>query len=392
MDHPASEKIQPVRTVWVTRLAEPYPPQYSWACDSQEIEHKWAAILQGRKLADVRDPRRATTFLLDEGKFLAAGGTVKEDESVVFRDDSTSEVVGVVIRKLIDNPGILEWLDRRVKIACHERRNTRRDDPGYGVAIGYTSGPRKARTLTWGGKYRKVTDAGVLQSTSENSSACAHVWNEARRRLPQEVVDDFENLRVPCMDFNSDLHEKAGPYTVHDGEKRIQKTGVYGPPQALLGDNYARFVGWFCHKETNAGKYVVSLTTHRSVAAAKDEGGHFYIAAYGIQIRSSADTLLAFNSQNLHGTTLQNMSPVWGKVAKGRFQQRGWALLVPNTFPGLWERGAGAKAPKPKMGPKAEGGPKKLSKKRPADKASGETGAKRSRRLLRKRTAMMKAS
>lgn len=51
----------------------------------------------------------------------------------------------------------------------------------------------------------------------------------------------------------------------------------------------------FCHKETNAGKYVVSLKTHRSVAPDKDEGGHFYIAAYGIQIRSSADTLLAFN-------------------------------------------------------------------------------------------------
>ncbi|KAI4198457.1 MAG: hypothetical protein LQ350_005252 [Teloschistes chrysophthalmus] len=404
MDPLQSENIQPVRTVWVTRLAEAYPPQYSWACDSQEVETKWATILRTRKLADKREPRRAKTFLVDEEKFLAAGGIVKEDESTVFRDDSTHEVVGVVVRKLIDNPGILEWLDRRVKIACHERRNTRRDDPGYGVTVGYTSGPRQARTLIWAGKYRVVTDAGVLQSTIENSSACAHIWNEARRRLPQEVVDDFENLPVPCMDFNSDKHEKEGPYTVHDGEKRMQKTGVYGPPQALLGDNYARF----CHKESNTGKYVVSLTTHRSVAADKDEGGHFYIAAYGIQIRSSADSLLAFNSRNLHGTTLQNMEPVWGKIAKGRFQQRGWALLVPNTFPGLWGRGAGAKdgaepkASKPKKlrkkapGPKAEApAPKKLSKKRPADAASelsDKAGAKRSKRPLRKRTVMMEDS
>lgn len=125
MDPLQSENIQPVRTVWVTRLAEAYPPQYSWACDSQEVETKWATILRTRKLADKREPRRAKTFLVDEEKFLAAGGIVKEDESTVFRDDSTHEVVGVVVRKLIDNPGILEWLDRRVKIACHERRNTR---------------------------------------------------------------------------------------------------------------------------------------------------------------------------------------------------------------------------------------------------------------------------
>lgn len=44
------------------------------------------------------------------------------------------------------------------------------------------------------------------------------------------------------MDFKSDKHEKEGPYTVHDGARRIQKTGVYGPPSAVLGDNYARFV------------------------------------------------------------------------------------------------------------------------------------------------------
>ncbi|KAL9588466.1 MAG: hypothetical protein Q9203_002723 [Teloschistes exilis] len=259
MDPHPSEIIQPVRTVWT------------------------------RKLADGRDPRRAETFLVDEGKFLAAGEVFKEDESVVFRDDATNEVVGVVMRNLIDNPGILEWLDHRVKIACHERRNTR--DPGYGVTIGYSSGPRKARKLKWTGPYRVVKATKVVQSTIENSSAGAHIWNEARKRLPQEVVHDFESLAVPCMGFNSDKHEKEGPYAVHDGARRIQKTGVYGPPSAVLGDYYARFY----HKETNAGRYVVSLTTHRSVAPDKDEGGHFYIAAYGIQIRSSADTLLAFN-------------------------------------------------------------------------------------------------
>lgn len=52
MDPHPSEIIQPVRTVWVTRLGEAYPPKYTWACDSQEIESKLATILQTRKLAN----------------------------------------------------------------------------------------------------------------------------------------------------------------------------------------------------------------------------------------------------------------------------------------------------------------------------------------------------
>ncbi|KAI4243421.1 MAG: hypothetical protein LQ352_007037 [Teloschistes flavicans] len=381
-----------IKTVLVKRLLQEYPPKHFWACDDIAIEEKWAPALKNRKMKDDRDKREDSTYLLDEAEFRDAGGIVFENESVIYRDETTKEVVGVVIRNLINHPGLLEWLDSRVKLACKERRYSRRDDAGCGVNIGYSSGPRSAQKLTWTETIKTRTEEELLDRTKQDSSACAYIWNKARERLPPEVVADFEDLAVPRMDFNSDKHEKEGPYQVWDGQNWIQKEGVYGPCAAFVGDNYARF----CHNEKDGNRFVVALTTHRSVPSDRAEGGHFYIAAYGIQIRSAADTLTAFDTQNWHGTTLQNTEPIWGKVATGRFQQRGWALLIQNTIPGFSKRDLEAeeaeeaiaskepskkerapivkipktKAPKAKVSkvnaPKAKAPPKKLSRQRKA--------------------------
>lgn len=114
-----------IKTVLVKRLLQEYPPKHFWACDDIAIEEKWAPALKNRKMKDDRDKREDSTYLLDEAEFRDAGGIVFENESVIYRDETTKEVVGVVIRNLINHPGLLEWLDSRVKLACKERRYSR---------------------------------------------------------------------------------------------------------------------------------------------------------------------------------------------------------------------------------------------------------------------------
>ncbi|KAL8700135.1 MAG: hypothetical protein Q9201_005620 [Fulgogasparrea decipioides] len=181
----------------------------------------------------------------------------------------------------------------------------------------------------------KEDESCIVIDAETNKLVVVAIRNIVDDVLPKVVVKDFNGIDVPRMDFNRPEHERSGHYQIRRGEEVIEMAGEFAPAAALPGENYARF----CHNESNANKFVMSLTTSRSVASTSDEGGHFYVASHGIKIRSAPDTLAAWKARDYHGTTLQRTTPLWAKKATGHYQQRGFAFLIQNRLPGLWRMG-----------------------------------------------------
>ncbi|KAL8724608.1 MAG: hypothetical protein Q9181_006754 [Wetmoreana brouardii] len=297
-----------VKVVFLDRYTdgEAYPRPKTWVCETPAIKDLWANILATRPLEKKTRKRKSATHIPDKDQLRLI---VEEDEDIVVLDSVTHEVVAVVIRNVVDDP-------------------EQDDDPGYDTVAGYTSGYLTNRDLGWGEPKIEMTETEWRQSINLQTSACAYTWRKGCDFLPQCIIDDYNNVDIPRMDFNDPDHPRSGPYQVFSDDRKINMTGEFAPSASFPGDNYARLTTAprFCHREKNANEYVLGLITHRSVPSDDVQGGHFFIAQYGILVRSA----------NYHGTTLQNTGPVWGKVAEGRFQQRAFTLLIQKDLLKAW--------------------------------------------------------
>jgi hypothetical protein len=80
-----------------------------------------------------------------------------------------------------------------------------------------------------------------------SSSAFALLWNMAKNRVPDEVIDDItdfcDRTGIYRMDANMRLPSAEGVYGVDIGDHAIQFHGVeLAPPTGVMATNYARCV------------------------------------------------------------------------------------------------------------------------------------------------------
>ena len=68
----------------------------------------------------------------------------------------------------------------------------------------------------------------------------------------------------------------------------------------------------------------------------ENQGGHFYNAEYGIQVKGGNDSLVVWDPSHFHGTSLQDYFPTSNTVSQ--FHQIGLAGVTPNHVPGLWKK------------------------------------------------------
>lgn len=108
--------------VYVKNQAIPYPPRGEWVAESAEIKGLWQDMLTNRRLADARVNRRDVVHMLDPDRLQH---TARSDQSVIYIDIDTGELVGFVVRKFTSNAVVLRWLDDRVIAATQEIRSAR---------------------------------------------------------------------------------------------------------------------------------------------------------------------------------------------------------------------------------------------------------------------------
>jgi hypothetical protein len=111
------------RTVFLSKLDIPYPIAKHWICETDEIDHKWRDYLQNdpRSQPDRRRPR-LPIFRLDPAKLQL---DIKADENVLVYDQSSGELLLVVIRNFCKDPNLLEHIDGIIKQSVECRRSIR---------------------------------------------------------------------------------------------------------------------------------------------------------------------------------------------------------------------------------------------------------------------------
>lgn len=131
----------------------------------------------------------------------------------------------------------------------------------------------------------------------------------------------------------------------------VLRNAAGAPPAAVMGVNYARLVVSIhlsqgapllitsrpIHFEYQPHKFGIAWTVARTLG--QQEGGHFYLAQYGIRVEMTADTAYAWNPEDAHGTSLQNSTPSArpGAIPQ-QSNQAGIAFVTSNRLTGVWEK------------------------------------------------------
>ncbi|KAI1136383.1 hypothetical protein F5Y05DRAFT_420136 [Hypoxylon sp. FL0543] len=294
--------LSKVKIVDLSRLEEPYPINEYFAAGTPKAKREWEDYWKGKPLKDRRYHRGLPREIVDLD-YKRLQYIIPQDESVIFRDADTKEIV------LVE--------------AIKYRRDDRREDPGMLVHFGYTCGSRHQPQI-------QLAACCVRLSTKEkreredrlnrNAQGMAGlVWNLMKSRLPPEIIADYnDTIRkndFPRMDMMRD--DETFTFEVH-GRKVTFETGENGlelpPPSGLSAINYARYT----HKEVNGNNWIVACTCNAPDDPTK--GGNFYLASYGIMMLPASNTVSAWHPGDHHGTTLYEM--VEGKERRAGFEVR----------------------------------------------------------------------
>ncbi|KAI0114571.1 hypothetical protein F4776DRAFT_673844 [Hypoxylon sp. NC0597] len=301
--------LSTVKIVDLPRLAEPYPPKDFFVAGTPKSGGQWGVYWNGKPLKDPRYNRGLRRGIIDFD-YSRLKYIIQQDESVIFRDADTKDIVLVVLRNFIPNEELRRSMIRTCQEIIKYRRDDRREDPGKLVHFGYTCGSRHNPQIQMAAPSIKL-DTPLKQDreyrlNSDAQGMAGIMWNLMRSRLPPEIIADYNDMirenDLPRMDMMRD--EKTFTYKV-DGENVTFETGSNGlelpPPSALSAINYARYT----HTEVNGNNWIVACTCHAPRDPTK--GGNFYLASYGIMMLPASNTLSAWHPGDYHGTSLYEM-------------------------------------------------------------------------------------
>ncbi|KAH9912790.1 hypothetical protein B0H21DRAFT_659601, partial [Amylocystis lapponica] len=321
---------------------EEYPPLGYWLYESSEIEALWHGRLVVEESPDGRNTRHPMMKAEDD----ELSYIVQPDESIIFYDKYTNELVALVLRNFCLDGEVLAWADSVVAEATSLKRSVRikimmlfqLEDPGSLVLAGFSAGARSQPSFDWARNLlsKRHSPEFIHGLHHREASFFALQWNLMKARLPGEVMDDFEAFfeRTGMCRMDTEQGKTAyGDYTIQKGEHLINFKHVeMAPPSGMFGGNYARAT----HLEPSPHKYAVSWNTSR--AGGEDAGGHFYIARYGIKVIQTANTAIVWKPSQVHGTSLARWTPPKRSAREPQFGQRGAAIMTSIRLPRQWHR------------------------------------------------------
>ena len=102
-------------------------------CETEEIQTLWTEYRSGRRHPDPREARAhggtwPSTIIIDEARLQKVVGV---DESVIFTDAKTGDIIAVVLRDVCGDAGVLEWVTGIIQENVGWRRNVRVSELHY---------------------------------------------------------------------------------------------------------------------------------------------------------------------------------------------------------------------------------------------------------------------
>ncbi len=299
------EYLNGIKVIYIKRLEEPYPINNCFTAGTPKAKREWDAYWEGKPLAEPRynGGLRREIVELDRSRLQYI---IKQDESVMFRDADTEELVLVILRNALPDDAVRETMIDVGRGLFRYRRDDRREDPGMLVHFGYTCGSRKAPQIQLASPCTR-TDTPEKQDRERQlrddcQGMAGVLWNMMRSRLPAEVPEAFDDViekqDLPRMDMMRD--DENFSFQI-DGKRVTFRDLDLPPPSAMSAINYARYT----HKESNATNWIVAYTS--KAPPDPNRGGNFYLASYGIMLEPNTNTVSAWRPSDYHGTTLYEM-------------------------------------------------------------------------------------
>ncbi|KAJ2988777.1 hypothetical protein NUW58_g3797 [Xylaria curta] len=289
-----------VKVVEIKRLSKPYPQRNCYVAGTPTAKAQWDTYWRTKPL----DRVRRTTMNLEKHRLQYI---VPQNESVIFRDADTHELILVVIRHLVPEEGIRKSMVDVCQELMRSRCDDRQNDPGRMVHFGYTCGSRYGRQIQLATPNMRM-DTPATQRREERLNVKAQgmagiVWNLMRSKLPPEIISDYNDMineeDFPRMDMGRD--DEAFMFQVEDRKVTFYDLEL-PPPSALAAINYARHT----HIEANGNNWIVAYTAN--APGDPDKGGNFYVASYGIMVEAASNAASAWRPSDYHGTTLYEMA------------------------------------------------------------------------------------
>ncbi|KAF6765611.1 hypothetical protein DFP72DRAFT_1108472 [Ephemerocybe angulata] len=264
----------------------------------------------------VEDPAYMTAKSIlcteDEGFYVIPPG-----ESAVFVSGTGTEtdpyvIELAVIRNCLGEEAfaapLLAWLDAVIHAAVGVRRNQRPNQPGAMVQIGLNMGPRHARVLGWGKSFNKpnLSQEEMTAQDTDFIGAQSLLWLLINSNFPTEVPAAFAagvaDLPYPALGTQN-VPSEMGFSFEYDGKDYNFTQAGRAPPEgiALLGFRMGS------HTDDSPVPFTVIMTCSRedpkAPALAPGLGANLVDLTLKTVVQAAPATLMAFNSNKLHGTT-----------------------------------------------------------------------------------------
>ncbi|KAI0019038.1 hypothetical protein F4780DRAFT_473108 [Xylariomycetidae sp. FL0641] len=310
--------VNGVKVVYLPRLDTPYPTANLYIAGTPRAKEDWTAYWGDKPLKDPRGNkgRRRGIETLDASKLKY---TVRQDESVIFRDAETEKMVLVVLRDFLPDEELRQTMVGSCKELVKYRRDDRREDPGQLVHFGYTAGSRNSPQVQLTSSSVRLDTAARQKAENRlnaNAQGMAGVfWSIMKSKVPPEITADYNDMIEECDFPRMDMGRSDRTFTYRVKGEDVTFDGLeLPPPSGMSSINYARHT----HNEINANDWVAVLTTHAPDDPSK--GGNFYLASYGIMTEPASNTFFAWHPTDYHGTTLYEMLP--GNNGKAGYETR----------------------------------------------------------------------
>jgi hypothetical protein len=110
-----------VETIYLSKLATPYPPKYHWMVESSAIDNQWRNYIEEGKQPDGRHPRYPL-FHVDPSKLQR---DISPTEDLIIFDNETGQLVMLVLRRFCQHTPLLTHLGDVIKRAVEYRKSMR---------------------------------------------------------------------------------------------------------------------------------------------------------------------------------------------------------------------------------------------------------------------------
>jgi hypothetical protein len=256
--------------------------------------------------------------------------TLYENDSGIFVDADTGELVGIQIRNFArgEPTEILEWGTALIRESIDRRYLCQRNNPGSLARVGVSTGPRSAQMFGWVRNLKKRFLKGDRNDHDANISSLFGLFYALIRSRVSPVANHFEDVMsssgLPPLD---PTRSECFRLPLRPGHSVSFNGYPLAPPEGYIAVDFTKQI----HNDTHwvgcpwACSWNLSRTQPDNQVGASS-GASFYISSYGIRIINSSNSMTGWRVSDWHGTGwyYNNLSHVGLSLLLSRSIQTAW--------------------------------------------------------------------